>query len=258
MFPFRLPPAEALLAALARLVAHRSACFAQPATAQDGTPPATASPDDIAFFEQKIRPVLVQHCYSCHSQQAVDTNSLKAGLHLDTAAGIAAGGESGPVVIPGKSAESPLLQALRYDGLEMPPSGKLPDDVIADFARWIDLGAPDPRGGDAPRPAKREIDLNAGRQWWSFRPLQKPVPPDLQKPIDSFIRAGCDQHGLTPAEPASKQTLIRRARLDLPGLPPSPEKVAAVLAAPSPSASSHVVSHITPLPASPYSWAPGP
>ncbi len=255
MFPFRLPPAAALLAALALLVAHRSACFAQPATAQDGTPPATASPDDIAFFEQKIRPVLVQHCYSCHSQQAVDTNSLKAGLHLDTAAGIAAGGESGPVVIPGKSAESPLLQALRYDGLEMPPSGKLPDEVIADFARWIDLGAPDPRGGDGPRPAKREIDLNAGRQWWSFRPLQQPVPLDLQKPIDSFIRARWDQHGLTPAEPASKQTLIRRAWLDLTGLPPSPEKVAAFLADSSPDAFAKVVDELLASPAYGERWA---
>jgi hypothetical protein len=201
MFRFRLPSIAALLSVIAALVAPSPACVAFQ----------TPDPDGIAFFEQKIRPVLVQHCYSCHSQEALAANSLKAGLHLDTAAGIAAGGESGPIIFPGKSADSPLLKAIRYDGLEMPPAGKLPDEVAADFARWIDMGAPDPRGGEAPRPARREIDLNAGRQWWSFRPLQQPVPPDLQKPIDSFIRAGWQQQGLTPAEPAAKHTLIRRA-----------------------------------------------
>jgi hypothetical protein len=255
MFSFRLPALSALLAAFAATAAPAVSCFALPAASQDDTPAAAANPDDIAFFEQKIRPVLVQHCYSCHSRQALDAKSLKADLHLDTAAGIAAGGESGPAVIPGKSAESLLLQALRYDGLEMPPSGKLPDNVIADFARWIDLGAPDPRTGDAPRPARREIDLNAGRQWWSFQPLQQTVPPDLQKPIDSFIRDRWQQHGLVPAERASKHTLIRRAFLDLTGLPPSPEKVAAFLADSSPDAFAKVVDELLASPAYGERWA---
>jgi len=245
MFRFRLPPIAALLYVIAALVGPSSACAAIQ----------TPDPDGIAFFEQKIRPVLVQHCYSCHSQEAVTANSLKASLHLDTAAGIAAGGESGPVIFPGKSADSPLLKAIRYHGLEMPPAGKLPDEVAADFARWIDMGAPDPRGGDAPRPARREIDLNAGRQWWSFRPLQQPVPPDLQKPIDSFIRTGWQQQGLTPAEPAAKHTLIRRAWLDLTGTPPSPEKVTAFLADSSPDAFAKVIDELLASPAYGERWA---
>jgi hypothetical protein len=184
----------------------------------------------VAFFEQHIRPVLVRDCYSCHSQEAAARGALKASLFLDSAAGIEAGGESGPVIVRGRSADSPLLKALRYDGLEMPPTGKLSDEVVAAFAKWIDLGAPDPRSGGVPQVPRREIDVAAGRQWWAFRPLQPTVPPDLQKPIDSFIRAGWQQHGLTPVKPAEKQTLIRRAWLDLTGLPPAPEKVAAFLA----------------------------
>src|SRR6185436_15880032 len=110
--------------------------FHLPAVAQ------AADDEGIRFFEQKIRPVLVQHCYSCHSAQARDAKKLQGKLFLDTAAGIEAGGESGAVLVKGKSAESRLIKALKYDGLEMPPSGKLPDDVIADFAKWIDMGAP--------------------------------------------------------------------------------------------------------------------
>ncbi|MEY3172353.1 MAG: hypothetical protein RLZZ436_266 [Planctomycetota bacterium] len=255
MFLFRTPFAMALLVLFSALAASSSACFAVQAAVPAGPPAAGATPEGIAFFEQKIRPVLVQHCYSCHSQEASAANSLKAGLYLDTAAGIAAGGESGPVVLPGKSAESPLLSAIRYDGLEMPPSGKLPDEVAADFAQWIDMGAPDPRVGDIPRPVRREIDLHVGRQWWSFRPLQQPVPPDLQKPIDSFIRAGWQQQGLTPAAPAAKQTLIRRAWLDLTGLPPAPEKVAAFLADSSPDAFAKVVDELLASPAYGERWA---
>ena len=96
-------------------MALSSAGFAYQAAVPDGPSVPGATPEGIAFFEQKIRPVLVQHCYSCHSQAASAANSLKAGLYLDTAAGIAAGGESGPVVLPGKSAESPLLSAIRYE-----------------------------------------------------------------------------------------------------------------------------------------------
>ncbi len=96
----------------------------------------------IQFFEQKIRPVLVQHCQSCHSVQARESKKLQGGLFLDSAAGIAAGGDSGATLVKGKSAESLLMEALRFEGLEMPPAGKLPDEVIADFAKWIDMGAP--------------------------------------------------------------------------------------------------------------------
>jgi len=104
-----------------------------------------ADEEAVQFFEQKIRPVLVQHCYSCHSVEAQSAKKLQGGLYLDSAAGATTGGDTGPALVPGKSGESLLLKALKYDGVEMPPAGKLPDEVIADFAKWIDLGAPDPR-----------------------------------------------------------------------------------------------------------------
>ena len=105
--------------------------------------PQTVDPN--AFFDAKIGPVLVKHCYGCHSVDAAKANKLKAGLFLDSRSGLQRGGESGPVIVAGKPADSPLIAALRHEGLEMPPSGKLPDGVIADFVKWIELGAPDPR-----------------------------------------------------------------------------------------------------------------
>ncbi|MEY2726869.1 MAG: hypothetical protein RLZZ458_2736 [Planctomycetota bacterium] len=232
-----------------------TAFFLPAAAAFQTAPTAPPDPAGVAFFEQHIRPVLVRDCYACHSQEAAAKGALKAALFLDSAAGIAAGGESGPVITPGRSADSPLLKALRYDGLEMPPSGKLSEEVIANFARWIEMGAPDPRAGSAPQPPRREIDVAAGRDWWAFRPLHQPVPPDLQKPIDSFIRAAWQQHQLTPAQPASKQTLIRRAWLDLTGVPPAPEKVAAFLADSSPDAFAKVVDELLASPAYGERWA---
>ena len=100
------------------------------------------SAEQTEFFESKIRPTLVTHCYECHSGQAA---TPKGGLRLDLRETTFAGGDSGPAVIAGKPVESPLMQALRYERFEMPPTGKLPDTVIADFERWIQMGAPDPR-----------------------------------------------------------------------------------------------------------------
>src|SRR3954454_20878978 len=100
----------------------------------------------IEFFERKIRPVLVAECYSCHSSGA---KKVRGNLLLDTREGLLNGGDSGPSIVPGKPDESPLLEALRHEGLEMPPEGKLPDAVVADFERWVAMGAPDPRSGQA-------------------------------------------------------------------------------------------------------------
>ena len=122
---------------------------------------AKPTPDELAaveFFEAKIRPVLVKHCYECHSEKS---EALKGGLRLDTRAGIRQGGDSGPTVVPGKTDDSLLLDALRFDGLEMPPNGKLSDAVIGDFEKWIKAGAVDPREGDA-APRASQIDLVTG------------------------------------------------------------------------------------------------
>ncbi len=215
-----------------------------------------ADDEGVQFFEQKIRPVLVEHCYGCHSVEARDNKKLQGELYLDSAAGIATGGESGELVlVKGKSGESLLLKALKYDGMEMPPTGKLPDDVIADFAKWIDLGAPDPRDGEAPVKPKREINLDEGKQWWAFQPLKEVALPDAQKPVDGFIRQAQEAQGLKPNHPASKEKLIRRAYFDLIGLPPTPEHVSAFVADTSPQAFEKVVDELLARPAYGERWA---
>lgn len=207
----------------------------------------TPSDESIAFFEQKIRPVLVQHCYSCHSVAAQQAKKLQGGLFLDSAEGTLNGGETGPAIVKGNSAESHLIKALKYDGMEMPPSGKLSPEIIADFVKWVDMGAPDPRTGAAPAKPKREINVEEGKKWWSFRPLQVVSPPAvpegtrIQSPVDQFIVAAQVSQKLTMNRPASKEKLIRRAYFDLIGLPPTPEQVDAFLNDASPNAFEKVV-----------------
>lgn len=200
----------------------------------------------LEFFEKKIRPVLAQHCYSCHSQNA---RPLQANLLLDTREGIRRGGDSGPAVVPGKPAESQILGALKFETFEMPPSGKLPDEVIADFEKWIADGAVDPREGKAVAAAPG-IDLEAGRQFWAFQPLQRSPAPRLAHDdwstteIDRFLFAAMDAAGLQPVERADRRTLIRRAYFDLIGLPPTPEEIAAFLADDRPDAFARLVDHL--------------
>lgn len=196
-----------------------------------------ADPQAIAFFEKKIRPVLVQHCYECHSEGA---KKVKGGLLLDTRDGLLRGGESGPAVVPGKPAQSLLLQALKYESFEMPPKAQLPDSVIADFTKWIQQGAADPRTGgklagkDTAAPAEAStIDITAAKQFWSFQPIAHPAPPAVKNaawprtPIDRFVLAKLEEHKLAPAADADPRTLLRRLHYDLTGLPPSMEEVTA-------------------------------
>lgn len=207
-------------------------------------------PKDIEFFEQKIRPVLVQQCYACHSKEAQAAKKLRGGLLLDSAEGVLVGGDSGAAIVKGKSAESLLIKALRYEGHEMPPTGKLPGDVIADFAKWVDMGAPDPRQAGSAAKARREINLDEGRKWWSFRPLTSVTPPPVPSgwraptPIDQFIVAEQAKRKLKPSNPAAKEKLIRRAYFDLSGLPPSVERVEAFARDASPQAFERVVDEL--------------
>lgn len=213
------------------------------------------------FFEQKIRPVLAKHCYSCHSTEARDSKKLQGALFLDNAAGVLRGGENGPAIVAGNSAESLLMRAIRHEEGEMPPDGKLPDEVIADFARWIDMGAPDPRAGDAPALAPRVIDIAEGKKWWSFQPLQTIAPPvaaegaRIAGPIDQFIVAKQREHGLTQAEPAAKEQLLRRAYYDLIGLPPTPEQIDAFAQDTSPQAFEKVIDELLASPRYGEKWA---
>ncbi len=186
---------------------------------------------DVQFFEAKVRPVLVQHCYKCHSAEAKE---LKGDLLLDTRAGIQRGGESGLVIKPGEPDASPLVKAIRYQDkdLKMPPEGRLSDEAIADLETWIRKGAPDPREGEAKRPiAGANIDLDAARQFWSFQPLHSTDSPKLKNSdwprgdVDRYILAGLENKGLQPVADGVPEARLRRLYFDLIGLPPGPKDV---------------------------------
>jgi hypothetical protein len=222
---------------------------------------ASPSPGDIAFFESKIRPVLVQHCYQCHSAEALRTGKLKANLLVDSRDGMAKGGESGAAVVPGKKEESLLLAALKYDGFEMPPAGKLPDEVIADFEKWIDMGAPDPRDEPTATVDERTIDVEAGRQHWSYRRLAPVAVPDVKNPawskndIDRFVLARQEAASVSPSAEAAKETLARRVFFDLIGLPPTPEELQQFLADTSADAYERLVDRLLASPRFGERWA---
>ena len=209
--------------------------------------------EGLAFFEKKIRPVLVNNCYECHSAKA---KKLKADLYLDRKAGWTQGGESGQVVIPGKPAESRLLTAIRYkdNDLRMPPNKKLPKQVVSDFMKWVAMGAPDPR--DAPMEAVAESsgpkakNLEEGRKFWAFLSLDSPQTPDVtyekwvKDDLDRFVLAKLEQSNLKPAPLADESTLLRRLYFDLTGLPPDVGQIEAFQADDSPDAYAKVVDEL--------------
>lgn len=183
----------------------------------------------LDFFETKIRPILVEHCYACHSAKAVAAGKLRGALQLDTRDAARTGGESGPAVVPGKPHESLLISALKQEDFKMPPKGKLPDDVIANFVKWVEMGAPDPRDGTAAK-AGRVIDIEAGKGFWSFLPLTKSEPPQddtgwSRTIVDRYIVSRQKEAGLRPNPTAEPRLLVRRAWFDLLGLPPTPEEM---------------------------------
>jgi len=180
------------------------------------------------FFEAKIRPVLVQHCYECHS---VGSSTIQGGLQVDFRDGLLKGGDTGPGIVPKSPDKSLILEALRYESLKMPPSGKLPPEVVRDFQRWIESGAFDPR--DTPPSATTvseemwKANLAERRLWWSLQPpiLTQPPPTEdptwMNEPIDRFIRAATKRVGLSHAPQATPDVLLRRLSFVLTGLPPS-------------------------------------
>lgn len=189
----------------------------------------------LDFFEAKIRPMLIKHCYQCHSAKAAAEKTLKGGLLLDTRAGLLTGGESGPAIVPGKPEESILIGALRHESFKMPPKNKLPDSLIGHFEKWIEIGAPDPRDGAAISTAS--VDFESGREHWAFQKLQPITPPAvrargwIQNAVDQFVLARLIEAKIDPNLTAPPRTLIRRAYFDLVGLPPEPEAVEAFVAA---------------------------
>ena len=179
-------------------------------------------PAGIAFFEQKIRPVLVEHCYSCHSTQA---KKLKGNLLIDSKAGLEKGGDSGePAIVPGSIEKSLLIRYVRHvdAGLEMPPDKpKLSDSIISDLVTWVKMGAPDPRDG--------QVEAKRGdKSWWSLQPLLKQF---AYNSIDGFVTIKLAERKLSLNPPADPRSLIRRMSYDLHGLPPTVQEVDTFVAA---------------------------
>jgi hypothetical protein len=209
---------------------------------------AQSDPRALELYEKKIRPVLAEHCSRCHSAEAAKNHKLKGGLLVDDRDGLLKGGDTGPAVVPGKAADSLLIQALHYDGdLRMPPRGKLPGAVIADFERWVNAGAAAP--SVASRPG-RGTSVVPAATFWAYQPVRAPAVPAVQDAawpagaIDRFVLAGLEARGLHPAADADRATLARRLYFDLVGLPPSPEEVDAFVNDPDPAAYEKLVERL--------------
>ncbi len=193
---------------------------------------ADASPEQAKFFENEVRPLLAEKCYSCHGG-----DEQKGDLRLDSLATLLSGGESGAAIVPGKPEESLLIEAINYESLEMPPDEKLPDNQIAILTRWVAMGAPWPGANPNTPVRERELFDDEDRSWWAIQPVKPPSIPDPAPPfaqwprneIDCFIAESLTSQGLTPAPEADKLSLVRRLYLDVVGLPPTPEEVASFL-----------------------------
>ena len=180
------------------------------------------TPEQTAFFESKVRPLLAERCYSCHGPKV-----SQAGLRLDSREALLKGADTGPVFQPGDPEHSRLLRSIRYtDAVKMPPTGRLRADEIAVLETWVRQGAP--------WPVERMKD-EGGRMkgpHWSFQPVVRPAIPNVKNtawvrnPVDAFVLAELEPRGLKPAPPADRLTLIRRATYDLTGLPPTPDEIA--------------------------------
>jgi hypothetical protein len=219
----------------------------------------------IEFFETRIRPVLVEQCYACHNS----AKQADGELAIDHRTSTLKGGNGGPIIIPGKPAESRLLAILRHevDGLKMPEGGaKLSDSVIADFEKWIAMGAPDPRdkpptAGELAKVTSWESVFEERKKWWSLQPVRRAEPPAVKNtqwsehPVDRFVQARMEERGLQPAARADKRTLLRRATFSLTGLPPTPDEVQTFLADQSPKAFDAVVDRLLQSPRFGERWA---
>ncbi|MDG1895615.1 MAG: PSD1 and planctomycete cytochrome C domain-containing protein [Fuerstiella sp.] len=207
--------------------------------ADDPVAEKSAGSEDVEFFEAKIRPVLIRHCYECHS---ADAEKLQGGLQLDFADSTRAGGDSGAAVVPKNLTDSLLLSALKHESFEMPPDRRLSDSVIADFEHWISNGAVDPREnvGTVVHSAADGIDIEAGRNFWAFQPPQPAKLPDsvtnYSRRIDALVEQQLVERGIRPNGTVDRVTLLQRLSFDLIGLPPTREEVEAFTADAAPNA----------------------
>ena len=236
--------------------------------ARDASPKSDAAAD-LDFFEKRVRPLLVQRCFECHSAKA---EKLKGGLLLDSREAILTGGDSGPAAVVGDVEKSLIVQAIRFDNenVQMPPAGKLQEAEVAVLTEWVRRGFPFP-AANATKVSRRVIDIAEGKKHWAFQPLSvgrlsesgsKVQRPDSESQaterrtrIDDFIHTAQRKHGLSPSPGAAKGTLIRRLSFDLLGLPPSPEEVQEFLADESPDAYEQLVERLLADPRFGERWA---
>ncbi len=226
-------------AAIVRLAAAAEAPQAQP-----------LPPEQVEFFEKKIRPLLSDQCLKCHSTAG---DKIKGGLLLDNRAAILKGGDTGPAAIPGNPEKSLIMQAVRYsdEDLQMPPKHRLAPEQVADLEHWIRMGLPDPRDGAASAPAPQTaINFEEARKFWSLQPVKDPAVPEIRdgawarNPVDRFLLAKLQEKKLHPNPDTSRRQLLRRATYDLTGLPPTPEEMDAFLADTSPDAFAKLVDRL--------------
>ena len=188
-----------------------------------------STPSDLEFFEKKVRPLLSQHCYECHSS---DSRDLKGGLRLDHRRGVLEGGHTGPAVIPGRVGKSLLIRAIRHTDkdLRMPPRQKLRPEDIQILEKWVALGAPDPRESPARPGGQSRASIEAATNYWAFQPVAEPATPDVRDRhwpttgIDHFVLSALEAKGIKPVRTADNATLLRRISYDLIGLPPTPRE----------------------------------
>lgn len=203
----------------------------------------------IEFFEKSVRPLLVAHCYECHSGQ-----ERQGGLQLDFREAVLKGGDSGPAILPGDPEKSLLIQAVHYKNpdMQMPPKGALSSTEIANLERWISMGAPDPRSkqNDPTAPSPSGMTVDAGREFWSLHPIAAVPIPSVKNtewvatPVDAFLLANLEANRLHPASKTDRTSLIRRVTLDLTGLPPTPEELEAFVSDDSANAYDSVIDRL--------------
>ena len=230
--------------------------FISPVLADETSKP---TPEQLQFFETKVRPILVANCQKCHSGK-----EPKGDLSLDSRGGLIAGGESGDVVVPGQPQKSLLVEAINRTSIEMPPDKKLADADIATLTEWVKLGAPWPDEPGASGPALRKSRgkiTDEDRSYWAFQPVKKTAAPETEEDgwsrgsIDRYLLAKMIQEGLHPSAEADKATLVRRVTFDLLGLPPSPEEVAAFVSDNGPDAYERLIDRLLASPLYGERWA---
>ncbi len=216
-------------------------------------------PAAIEFFEKSVRPLLVTHCYECHSGK-----ERNGGLQVDYRDGLLGGGDSGPALQPGHPEKSLLIQAIHYKNpdLKMPPKAALPPSDVAILERWISIGAPDTRvqPSDSQSPSPTGMTVEAGRKFWSMQPVVSVVLPIVSNtewvstPIDHFVLAKLEANQIRPAPTADRRDLIRRITFDLTGLPPNSDEMDAFLADESPNAFDQVIDRLLASPQYGVRW----